>query len=59
MDKKINKVQERALRILFDDDTHTFLELLEKDGAFTVHQINIQILLLEMFKAKIIPNPPS
>ena len=52
MDKKINKVQERALRILYDNDTLTFLELLEMDGAFTVHQRNIQILLLEMFKAK-------
>ena len=52
MDKKINKVQERALRILYDNDTLTFLELLEMDGAFTVHQRNVQILLLEMFKAK-------
>ena len=52
LDKKINKVQERALRILYDNDTLTFLELLEMDGAFTVHQRNIQILLLEMFKAK-------
>ena len=52
MDKKINKVQERALRILYENDTLNFLELLEMDGGFTVHQRNIQILLLEMFKAK-------
>ena len=42
MDKKINKVQERALRILYDNDILTFLELLEMDGAFTVHQSNVQ-----------------
>ena len=49
---KINRVHERALRILYEDDISSFSELLQKDGSFTVHERNIQTLLMEMFKAK-------
>ena len=50
--KSINKVQERALRLLYTDYTSSFNELLERDGSYTTHVRNIQILLTEMFKAK-------
>ena len=45
-------MQERALRILYNDDNSSFEDLLKKDGGFMVHERNIQILLTEMFKAK-------
>ena len=52
INNKINRVQKRALRILFNDEHSTFEELLKRDEAFTVHERNIQRLLTEMFKAK-------
>ena len=38
LNNKINRVQKRALRILYNDDDSTFEELLERDEAFTVHE---------------------
>ena len=52
LNNKINKVHKRALKILFTNEHSTFDELLKRDGGFTVHERNIQILLTEMFKAK-------
>ena len=49
---KINKVQERALRLLYDDYNATFEDLLIRDGSFTVHEKNVQTLMIEMFKAR-------
>ena len=47
---KINKLHERALRIVYDDYNSKFEELLTKDGPFTIHHKNIQTLEKEMFK---------
>ena len=49
---QINRIHERALRILYRDDISSFEELLDRDGSFTVHQRNIQSLAIEMYKAK-------
>ena len=49
---KINHLHERALRLVYTDDMSTFEELLKRDGAFTIHQRNIQCLAIEMFKVK-------
>ena len=49
---KINRLHERALRLLYCDDKSTFEELLQKEGTFTIHQRNIQSLAIEMFKTK-------
>ena len=38
---KINKLHERALRLVYDDYLSAFEELLEKDNSFTVHHITI------------------
>ena len=40
----------KALRIAFSDYKSTFQELLEKDGSFSVHHRNIQILATEICK---------
>ena len=49
---RINKLHEWALRLLYDDYESSFLDLLAIDGSFTVHQTNIQTLLLELYKIK-------
>ena len=50
--KRINRIQERALRILYKDETSSFEILLERDKSFTFHQRCIQKLAIEMFKSK-------
>ena len=49
---KINRLHERALRIVYNDFTSTFLELLEKDNSVSIHYQNIQVLCTEIFKVK-------
>lgn len=48
--RKINRLQERSLRILYEDDVSTFEELLQKDNSVTVHTRNLQLLATEMYK---------
>ena len=52
INSKINRLHERALRLLYTDDVSDFDELLARDGSYTIHQRNIQALAIEMFKAK-------
>ena len=49
---RINKLHERALRLVYDDYEILFSDLLAIDGSFTVYHTNIQTLLLEMYKIK-------
>ena len=49
---KINKLQERSLRILYTDDYSNFEELLKKNHSVTIHIRNIQLLAIEMYKLK-------
>ena len=50
INNKINKIQERALRLVYDDYTSSFKELLIKDKSFTIHNQNIQCLAIEIYK---------
>ena len=52
MNNKINRLHERALRIVYNDDNLTFQELLDKDGAVSIHHRNLQKLAVEMYKVK-------
>ena len=52
LNTKINKLHERALRVVYKDDNLTFQELLEKDKSFTIHERNLQKLAIEMYKVK-------
>ena len=52
LNKKINKVHERALRILYGDHKTSFSELLNKDKSVTIHQRKLQYLLIEIYKIK-------
>ena len=48
---KINKLHERALRIVYNDTVTSFENLLIKDKSFTIHRQNIQLLAIEIYKA--------
>ena len=43
LNNKINKLHERALRIVYKDDYSTFNDLLAKDGSCTIHHHNLQL----------------
>ena len=50
INNKINKLHERCLRLIYNDKSSTYQELLTCDRSVTIHQRNLQILALEMFK---------
>ena len=52
LNNKVNKLHERALRIVYKNENLTFQELLEKDNSVTVHHKNLQRLATEMYKIK-------
>ena len=52
INKRINSLQERALRVVYKDDNLTFEQLVEKNNSFTIHERNLQKLALLMYKAK-------
>ena len=52
MNDKINHIHERALRLVYQDYTSSFDELLKKDGSLTFHHRNIHQVAIEMFKVK-------
>ena len=49
---RINRIQERGLRAVYDDYTSSFEDLLKKNGSVTIHHRNIQRVAIEMFKVK-------
>ena len=59
LNDKINKLHERALRLVYKNDNLTFQQLLEKDNSMTIHDRNLQKLATEMYKAeqKLSPSP--
>ena len=50
INKKITRLHERCLRIIYCDKQSSFKELLEKDSSVSIHERNIQILATEMYK---------
>ena len=52
LNNKINKLHERALRIVYKTEDSTFEELLIKDNSVKTHHRNLQKLAIEMFKIK-------
>ena len=50
LNDEMNRIHKRGLRVVYLDYTSSFEELLQKDNSVTVHQHNIQLLAIEMFK---------
>ena len=48
--RKINRLHERCLRITYNDKQSSFIKLLEKYNSMSIHQRNLQILAIEMFR---------
>ena len=54
MNNRINRLHERELRIVYDDEKSFSQKLLDKDNtSATIHQHNLQILAYEIFKSKL------
>ena len=52
LNKRINHIHERGLRIVYEDYTSSFAELLKINGLVSVHHRNIQLAAIVMFKVK-------
>ena len=52
MNRKINHIHKRALRIVYRDNSSSFAELLKKDNLVCVQYRNIQSLAIELYKVK-------
>ena len=48
--RKIKRFPEKWLRTIYSDKQSSFNELLEKDGSFSIHEQNLQVLSTEMYK---------
>ena len=58
MNNKINRIHERALRIVYRDYESSFEDLLKKDKSLRFHHRNIHQVAIEMFKVKKGLSPP-
>ena len=50
LNTRINRIHERALRMVYDDYESSFSVLLNKGKSFTIHERNIQTMANEMYK---------
>ena len=48
---RINKIHERALRIVYSDNISSYEQLLENSGSIKIHHKNLQALAIEIYKA--------
>ena len=52
MNYSINKLQERAVRLAYNDSSSFFSKLLQKDNSFPIHHQNIQKSPVKTYKVK-------
>ena len=52
LNNHINRIHERALRIVYQDHNLTFDELPAKESSFKINDCNLQRLLIGIFKVK-------
>ena len=53
LNNRINKIHERALRLVYKNETFlSFDDLLKRDRSVSIHQKNLQILATEIYKTK-------
>jgi hypothetical protein len=58
INRKINRIHERALRLVYKDYKSSFNELLKNDKSISIHHRNIHCVAIEMYKAKNDLSPP-
>ena len=56
--RKIKRLHERCLRIIYNDKQSSFKMLLEKDSSVSIHDKNIRCLATEMYKVSNGLSPP-
>ena len=52
LNSRIDRLHERGLRIVYNDYTSSFDDLLIKNGSVRIHHRNIQLVAVEMYKVK-------
>ena len=57
LNSKLNRLQERPLHIVYQDDISQFEMLLNKENSVTIHQRNLQRLAITMYKINISLSP--
>ena len=50
LNNKINRLHERCLRVIYNNKTSSFEQLLENDNSVSIHHKNIQTYTTEMYK---------
>ena len=50
LNNKINRLQERCLRIIYSNKHSNFDKLLNKDNSVSIHYKNIHALAIELYK---------
>ena len=50
LNNKINRLHEHCLRVIYNDKTSSFEQLLENDNSVSIHHRNIQTLVIEMYQ---------
>ena len=50
LNNKINRLHERCLRVVYNNNQNTFEELLELDNSVSTHYKNLQCLAIELYK---------
>ena len=50
LNKNINRLHERCLRIIYNDSSSTFERLLTKDNFVSIHDRNLQVITTDMFQ---------
>lgn len=59
LNSRINRLHDGAVRIVFQDYTSSFTELLGKNNSTNMHNRNNKLLALELFKVKNRLSPTS
>ena len=58
LNNSMDKLHERALRLVYRDETSAYEDLLRKNGSSKIHHRNIHKLAIEIFKFKNGLSPP-
>ena len=52
VNNRINRIHERALKLVYADNNSPYAKLLEKDDSVKIHQRNLEVLATEIFKVE-------